>query len=353
MKDYYKILGIDKNASPEEIKKAYRKLAHQYHPDKKDGDEEKFKEINEAYQILSDQNKRNQYDQFGTNFEQPGTSGFEGFTGNTAGFDFNEDLGDIFERFFSFGRERPQDIRRGEDIRVDLELSLENILTEKKETFILNKFSFCSRCSGSGAEPGTSTEECFSCRGMGKVQQVKRTFLGAFTQWTICPECNGQGKKPKKPCNVCRGEGRIKEEKKINIIIPAGVDTGQTIKIKGEGEAGKRGGSAGDLYCRIFIKKHKLFERRGDDLYFSTSISFPQAALGDQIEIPSLEGSKIILKVPPGTESGKIFKISEKGITRFSAKGRGSLYIKVKVNIPKKLTKKQKSLLEELKKEEL
>ncbi|MDD5606275.1 MAG: molecular chaperone DnaJ [Candidatus Pacebacteria bacterium] len=353
MKDYYKILGIDKNASSEEIKKAYRKLAHQYHPDKRTGDENKFKEINEAYQILSDKEKRSQYDQFGSTFDQPqsGFSGFEGF--GQQGFDFGEDLGDIFEQFFSFGRKRPKDTRKGSDIQVDIELSLENVLKDQEKTFVINKFSSCSRCNGSGAEPGTSSKECFSCRGTGRVQQIKRTFLGTFSQWTICPECNGEGKKPEKPCNVCKGEGRTKKEEKINIFIPAGVDTGQTIKVNGQGEAGKRGAKPGDLYCRIFIKKHNIFQRKGDDLLTTVSVSFPQVALGEEIEITTLEGKILLLKIPAGTESGKIFRISGKGIPHFSRAGRGDLYIKINVKIPKKLTKKQKQLLEELKKEEL
>lgn len=200
-----------------------------------------------------------------------------------------------------------------------------------------------------GAEPGTKINECFSCGGTGEVQQVKRTFLGSFTRYTTCPECGGEGKRPEKPCNVCKGEGRVKAEEKIKIFIPAGVDTNQVIKVEGKGEAGKRGAKPGDLYVRIFVKSHPVFQRKGDDLYIGLQISFSQAALGDEIETQILDGSKILLKVPEGTESGKILRISGKGITHFSGYGRGNLYVELIVKTPKKLSKKQKELLEKLK----
>lgn len=367
MKDYYKILGVERNATEKDIKTAFYKLAHKYHPDK-GGDEKKFKEINEAYQILSNKEKRAQYDQFGRVFEGAGAGpqggpGFEGFDfrnfgfgqGSAAGFNF-EGLGDIFEEIFGggagFGGARQRrDFRRGKDIQVDIEIPLEETLNNQEKEIVLNKHAVCSRCNGKGAEPGSSVKECFSCRGTGQVQQMKRTFFGTITQTVICPECNGQGSKPKKPCNVCRGEGRIKEKETIKISIPAGVDSNQVLKVKGKGEAGKRGGPSGDLYLRIFVKEHSIFERKGDDLYSNVDISFPQAALGDEIEIPTLEGKKILLKVPEGTESGKVFKISNKGIPHFGGYGRGNLYIELNIRTPKKLSKKQKELLERLKEE--
>lgn len=358
-KDYYQILGVDKNASAEEIKKAYRKLAHKYHPDK-GGDEKKFKEINEAYQTLSSQEKRAQYDRFGRVFE----GGFEGAPGwgFGPGFDFESmkdrfggfdatDLGDIFEEFFGFGSRRKQDFKKGKDIEVDLEIPLEATLNTQEKEISLYKNVVCSRCHGQGAEPGTPVNECFSCRGTGQVQQIKKTIFGSITRTTLCPECGGEGQRPAKPCNVCQGEGRIKAEEKVKIFIPAGVDVNQVIKVEGKGEAGRKGGRSGDLYIRIFVKKHPVFKRKGDDLFVGVPISFSQAALGDEIEINTLEGKKILLKVPSGTESGKVLRISGKGIPHFSSYGRGSMYVELIVKTPKKLSKKQKELLEKLKQE--
>lgn len=357
MKDYYQILGVRRDASPEEIKKAYYKLAHKYHPDKKGGDEKKFKEINEAYQVLSDKEKRAQYDRFGRVFEGAGAEpGFDfqwawGKPGEGFGFDF-EDLGEMVEEMFGFGvPRRKKDLKRGRDIEIDLEISLEDTLKGVEKEITLTKMITCSRCQGTGAEPGTSVKECFSCRGTGQVQEIKKTFFGSFTRYTVCPECRGEGYRPEKPCNVCRGEGRIRGEEDIKIFIPAGVDSNQVIKVEGQGEAGRRGGKSGDLYVRIFVKRHPIFTRKGDDLYISVPISFSQAALGDEIEIPTLEGKKLLLKVPAGTESGKILRISGKGIPHFSGYGKGNLYVELFVKIPKKLTKRQKELLEKLREE--
>lgn len=362
MKDYYQILGVKRDASPEEIKKAYYKLAHKYHPDK-GGDEKKFKEINEAYQVLSNEEKRKQYDRFGQVFEggfgtQDNGFGFQwAWSGNRPGegfeFDFG-DLGDVVEEIFGFGTSRKKkDIKRGRDIEVEMEINLEDTLENKEKEIILEKYILCYHCSGTGAEPDTKINECFSCRGTGQVQQIKRSFFGSFTRYTTCPECKGEGQKPEKPCNVCKGEGRVKGEEKIKIFIPAGVDTSQVIRIEGKGEAGKRGGKSGDLYVRIIVKKHPLFDRRGNDLYISIPISFSQAALGDEVEIPTLEGKKIILKVPAGTDSGKVLRISGKGIPHFRGYGRGNLYVELLIKTPKKLNKRQKELFNELKKEGL
>lgn len=354
MKNYYQILGISRDASQTEIKKAYRKLAHKYHPDK-GGDEKKFKEINEAYQILSNKDKKAQYDRFGRVFEGA-EPGFDfnwawGKPGENFDFDFG-DLGEMMEEIFGFGApQKKKDLKRGKNIEIDLEIPLEETLKGKEKEIILLKQIICSRCQGTGAEPGTPVNECFSCRGTGQVQQIKKTFFGSFTRVTVCPECEGEGVHPEKPCNVCKGEGRARGEERLKIFIPAGVDLNQIIKVEEKGEAGRRGGKPGDLYCRIFIKKHPIFKRKGDDLYISVSISFSQATLGDEIEIPTLEGGKILLKIPAGTESGKILRISGKGISRFSGYGKGNLYVELIVKIPKKLTKKQKELLEKLKAE--
>ncbi len=356
MKDYYQILGISKSASKEEIKKAYRKLAHKYHPDKKDGDESKFKEVNEAYQILSDDEKRNQYDKFGRVFEggQAG-GGYEGFSQGFNGFDFDmSDLGDIFEEAFGFSSARKtRDVRRGKNIEIDLELSLQETLKGQKRKFSIRKFIVCSRCEGSGAEPGTARNQCFSCRGSGKVQEIKRTILGSFTKVTVCPECSGEGQKPENPCNVCKGEGRVKREEEIEVFIPAGIDTNQVIKVAGKGDAGKKGGKNGDLYIRIFVKQDSVFQRKGDDLFMNLFINFSKAVLGGEEKIKTIDNKNIFIKIPSGIESGKILKISGKGIPHFSGFGKGDLYVKVIIRIPKKLTKNQKELLRDMERQGL
>ena len=362
MKDYYKILGIAKGASQDDIKKAYRKLAHKYHPDK-GGDAGKFREVSEAYQILSNTDKRAQYDKFGRVFEggPAGQGGFGGFTWGWgqgaehgfeegeggAGFDF--DLGEIFEDFF--GERSPRDIKKGKDLEVEIEVPLEATLKGRGEVIVLQKYVNCARCQGVGAEPSTKVKECFSCRGAGQVQQIKRTVFGSFTKVGICPECKGEGLNPEKACNVCKGEGRIKGSETIRVTIPAGVDSNQILKVAGKGDEGRRKGKPGDLYIRVFVKPHPVFKRKGDDLIVKMPVLFSQAAMGEEIEIPTIEGTKMLLQIPPGTESGKVLRVPGKGIPRFSGLGRGSMYVEVEVVIPKKLTKEQKELLERLKNE--
>ena len=361
--NYYEILGVSKSATQEEIKKAFHKLAHKYHPDK-GGDEKKFKEVNEAYQVLSNQQKRAQYDQFGRVFENgaPNQGADQNFDfswmwGNRSQGDTefdSEDLGNIFEEFLGFGggqRRAKKDFKKGKDIQVDIEIPLENTLKATIERVNLSKNITCHRCSGSGAEPNSKIKECFSCRGTGQVQQVKKTILGSYTTVTTCPECKGEGNIPEKQCNVCKGEGRTKGQETIEINIPAGIDTNQVIRIDGKGEAGKRGGKAGNLYARILIKQHPVFIRRGDDLFSQTIISFSQAVLGDEVEIETLEKTNIILTIPQGTESGKVLRITGKGIPHYGGYGKGNLYVELKINTPKKLSKKQKELLEKLKEE--
>jgi len=371
--DYYQILGVDKSASQDEIKKAFHKLAHKYHPDK-GGDEKKFKEINEAYQVLSDAKKRQQYDQFGRAFSAGGgpTSGWDqGGPGTGQNWDFNwswqnqnqgqefdfEDLGDIFENFFSFGggarRAQKNDIKKGKDIQIDIEVNLEETLKGIHKKVTLSKQIICDRCHANGAEPGTKINECVMCRGQGQVQEVKRTVLGAYTTFAICPECKGDGTKPEKPCNVCKGEGRVKGKEEINIVIPAGIDNHQILEVTGKGDAGKKSGEAGDLYVRVFVRKHPVFLRKGDDLYVTQDIAYSQAILGDEIEVPTLERTNILLKVPQGTESGKVLRVAGKGIPHFGSHNRGNMYVELLVKIPKKISRKQKELLEELKEEGL
>lgn len=366
--DYYEILGVTKSASQEEIKKAFHKLAHKYHPDK-GGDEKKFKEINEAYQVLSDAKKRAQYDQFGRTFDYGDNAGagspFDSAQGrnwdfnwswqNGQNFDF-DDLGDIFESMFNFGGARKaakKEVRKGKNIQVDIEVELSQTLQENKKNIILTKMIVCHRCQGVGGEPGTKVNECFACRGTGQVQQIKKTLLGSYTIFTVCPECAGLGTKPEKFCNVCHGEGRTKGQEKIEITIPAGVDNNQVIEIKDGGEAGKRGGKSGDLYARIFIKEHPVFERRGDDLYMAQEIPYSTAVLGGEIEISTLERSGLVLKIPQGSEFGKVLRISGKGVPHFGSYGRGNLYVELIIKTPKKVSKKQKELLDELREEGL
>ena len=361
MKDYYKILGVNKSANAEEVKRAYRRLAHKFHPDK-GGDEAKFKEVSEAYQILSDADKRAQYDKFGRVFEgggvgQEGFGGFRwGFPGaepggeeGGAGFSFDFDVGEIFEDFFGGSDARGKDVKRGKDIELELEIPLEATLQRKEEVIPLQRFSTCSRCQGVGAEPGSRVKECFSCRGTGQVQRIQRTIFGSFTRGGICPECEGEGLQPEKPCNVCKGEGRVRGQETINVQIPAGIDSNQILKVAGKGEAGRRKGKTGDLYIRIHVKPHPVFQRKGDDLFVRMPVLFSQAVLGDEIAVPTIEGTYILVAIAHGTESGKIVKVPGKGIPHFSGLGRGSMLIEVEITIPKKVSHEQRALLEKLK----
>ena len=258
-------------------------------------------------------------------------------------------MGEVFEEMFGFGSARKRkDLKRGRDLEMEMGIPLEAVLNGEVKEISLEKEIVCSRCQGKGAEPGASVNECFSCRGTGEVQQIRKTIFGSFTRVATCPECGGEGYRPAKPCNVCKGEGRIKGDDRIKVSIPAGVDTNQVIKIEGRGEAGRKGGRPGDLYIRISVKKHHIFKRKGDDLYVSSPISFSQASLGGEVEVSSLEGKAILLRVPEGVESGKVLRISGKGIPHFSGFGRGDLYIELVIKTPKKLTKRQKELMEEL-----
>ncbi|OGZ65620.1 MAG: hypothetical protein A3D34_00190 [Candidatus Staskawiczbacteria bacterium RIFCSPHIGHO2_02_FULL_33_16] len=318
--------------------------------------------------MLSDAKKRQQYDQFGKGFENMAGNGQGNPFGSAQGGDFNwawqnsnqdfafEDLGDVFENLFSFGggrRATKKDVRKGKDIQVDLEISLEETLKQTLRKITLNKIITCHRCHGTGGEPQTKINECFSCRGSGQVQQIKKTILGSYTSFTVCPECKGEGTKPEKLCNVCRGESRIKGEETIEVSIPAGIDNNQAIEIEGKGDAGKKGGRSGNLYVRIFIKEHPVFKRKEDDLYVSSQITYSQAILGAEIEMPTLEGTKILLTVPQGTESGKVLRISGKGIPHFGSYGRGNMFVELIIKTPKKITKEQRKALDQLKKEGL
>lgn len=361
MADYYKVLGVDKNSSDDEIKRAYRKLAHKYHPDKKDGDEEKFKEINEAYQVLSDKTKKSQYDQFGQTFNgagggpgagQGGFGGFSGFGGGQQ-WDFSdfasqgnsggwEDVfSDIFGGRGGFGS------AKGSDIQVDIEISFDEMIRGVRKEIKLYKDSKCSVCSGSGGAPGAKEETCKTCGGSGRVRKTVRSILGTIAQEAICDDCHGKGKTFSEKCKKCSGVGITKEEKIIPIDIPAGIQDGQTISVQGEGAAGRQGAQNGDLYINVHVKPHNKFSRKGDDIFSEEKITFPQAALGDKIEVDTMDG-KVSMKIPQGTQSGEIFRIRSKGVPHLRGGGKGHHMVKIIVDIPRKLSGKEKSLIKEL-----
>lgn len=358
-KDYYNILGVDKKASKDDIKKAFRKLAHQYHPDKKGGDADKFKEVNEAYSILSDDQKRAQYDMYGQTFNGAGPGG--GFQGNWqdfGGFDFSGfgngaqgfsaegfDLGDIFGEFF--GGERRSKVKRGRDISIDIELSFEEAIFGVDRTFLLNKVSVCSTCGGSGAKAGSEMMECKTCNGKGKIREVKKSIFGSIEMARTCESCAGAGKVPKEKCAICDGLGVLKKEEEIKIKIPAGIDNGEMIRLSGAGEAVK-GGTPGDLYIKTHVKKHKVFRKEGNDLVMNMDIKLSDALLGADYEIQTLDGvSK--LQIPEGINTGEILQIKGKGVPH--GRNRGDILIQIKVAIPKKLSKATREKIEELKKE--
>lgn len=353
-KDYYKILGIERGASEDDIKKAYRKLAHQYHPDKAGGDEAKFKEINEAYQTLSSKEKKAQYDQFGATFDNGGFSSGGGFGGGQSGFNGNfdgVDLGDLFGDLFGGGRTRAKSRgRRGSDISVDIEIEFEQAAFGIKKEIQLKKMTTCSSCRGSGSERGTSLKSCSKCNGSGEIRQTRQSFFGAFSQAYECPDCFGNGRVPEKPCLKCRGTGVNKELEVISVSIPAGIENGQIIKIDGRGEAAPHGGSSGDLYLSVRVKPHKFFRRQANNIYFALPVQFSQAVFGDKISIPTLEGN-IELKIPAGIESGKILKLAGMGIVSVHGRNKGDMFVEIKIITPQKISRRQKELIEELKKE--
>lgn len=358
-KDYYKMLGISKDASQEEIKRAFRKLAHQYHPDKENGDEKKFKEVNEAYQVLSNPEKRGQYDQFGQTFEQAraqgGFSGFEGFrdfSNFASGFGF-EDLGDIFSRFsgfediFSgFGGQTKTRAKSGQDIQIDIELSLKEAAFGIKKEVELKKYIVCPKCSGNAAEPGTRITTCSVCNGSGRVAHIQRTILGNFQTVTTCRDCKGEGKMPETLCRECRGEGRVKDYKKIEVSIPAGIDDEEMLRVTNEGEAGPRGGRPGSLYIKIHIKSNSSLTREGVNVFSQEEISFRDAALGTKLDIETLDGIST-LKIPEGTQPGAVFRLKNKGVPHLHGRDRGDHLVEIVVKVPRKLSRKQKELLEE------
>ena len=354
--DYYKVLGVDKKASKDDIKKAFRKLAHKFHPDKKSGDEGKFKEVNEAYSVLSDDKKRSEYDAYGQTFGGAsgggspfGGQGFAGgfdfsqFTQNGQGFD-DIDLGDLFGGVF--GRQS-QKKRRGRDISIDIELNFEEAVFGVERSILLTKNNVCDNCDGKGGEPKTEYETCEKCNGQGSVKEVKQTILGSFAAQKTCSNCEGAGKIPKEKCSKCKGAGVVREQKEIKVKIPAGISNGEMIRLTGGGEA-VRGGNSGDLYIKIHVKPHKTFTKEGINLHMDLNVKLSDALLGETYSIETLDGS-IDVKIPAGVSHGEMLRVKGKGVP--SGRGRGDLIMKIAIPLPKKLSKKAKQAIEDLKKE--
>jgi len=347
--DYYEILGVPKGASADDIKKAYRRLARQLHPDVNRHDEtaeENFKRINEAYEVLSDPDKRQIYDVYGrdaANGRQASGYGFEGF-GDISGF------GDIFDMFFGSGTRggrRGSAEEAGNDLRYDLDLDLEDVLTGVGRTIRVSRLGRCKTCDGSGVKPGTSTADCPQCHGAGRVRRSQQTILGSFSTVTTCSACGGRGRIIKDPCADCGGHGRSRQTTELTVRIPAGVESGVSVRLRGEGDAGPRAGPSGDLYVVTHVKPHKVFERRGNDVICEIPITFAQAALGDTIEVPCLDGAEK-LHIPEGTQTGAAFKLRSKGLPDINTGTRGDQHVIVRVYTPTKLNDEQKKLLRDL-----
>lgn len=352
-RDYYEVLGVSKSASDDEIKKAYRKLARKYHPDvNRDNPKEaetKFKEASEAYEVLSNADKKAQYDQYGhAAFDgAQGGAGFGGFGGGFGGAGAGG-FGDIFDMFFGgqgFGG-RSNGPEKGSDLRYDMEITFEQAAFGVEKEIEIPRTEDCRACHGTGAAPGTHADTCPDCKGTGQVQFTQNTPFGRMMNVKPCERCHGEGKIVKTPCKECHGQGKVKARRKIKIKIPGGVDNGSRLRVAHEGEAGMRGGPQGDLYVYIFVKPHKLFVREGNDVICEVPISFVQAILGDEIEVPTLEG-RVKFRIEEGTQSGTIFRLRNKGIPHLRGNSRGDQHVKVKVVTPKNLTEKQRELLKE------
>lgn len=353
-KDYYKTLGIDKSASKEDVKKAFRKLAHKYHPDKKEGDEAKFKEVNEAYQILSDDKKRSEYDSYGRVFEggagAPGggfdfNQGFGGFSSqNFEGFDF----GEVFKDFFAGGGQGGSYGRRGRDISINLEIGFKESIFGAERKVLITKTSRCEICGGKGGKPGTKSKTCPKCNGKGKVHETKKSFFGTFSSVSECSACFGAGEVPSEKCHICHGAGVLKKEEEITIKIPAGIENGEMIRLSGVGEA-VQGGASGDLYAQIHVLSHPEWRRDGNNLIMDLNIKLSDAILGGEYLINTLDG-QIKVKIPEGTSFGEILRIKSKGVP--TERGhRGDILIKLNIKIPKHLSKKAEEAVKNLRAE--
>ncbi len=344
-RDYYEVLGVSRNASVEEIKKAFRKLAMRYHPDRnrEDGAEARFKEIGEAYEVLSDSEKRAAYDRYG----HAGLQAFD-FGRPFEGFDFGG-FGDIFDAFFGgTSARRSNDARRGADRRIDIEIDFEEAAFGCEKEIEVTRNERCARCGGNRAEPGSQLTRCPSCDGTGQVRRVSRSFFGQFVNVATCPQCHGEGRLIKEPCKECKGSGRRRQTRKLLVKIPAGVDGGSQMRLSGEGDVGANGGGPGHLYLVIAVRPHPRFQRDEDDLVYDLELSLPQAALGCEAEIPTLEGRPHTLKIPPGTQSSRVFVLKAKGVPRLHGGGRGDLLVRASVVVPTQLTDEQRELLVKL-----
>ena len=364
-RDYYEVLGVNKNATDDELKKAYRKLAKKYHPDanpdnKKEA-EAKFKEVNEAYENLSDPQKRRMYDQFGHNGPQ-GFGGAGGPFGGQGGYysysasDFGDfgDLGDIFSSFFGGGfggrnsSRRNNGPKKGADLNVRMEITFEQAFSGVEKEITISRNEECNTCHGSGAKPGTSVTKCSMCNGTGQVRQVQNTILGQMQTTRTCTNCHGTGEVIKEPCETCRGKGTVRKQPKIKIKIPAGIDDGQTVVLRGEGEPGEKGGPKGDLYITVKIKRHSIYTRSGNNVLCEVPITITQATLGAELEIPMVDGTKEKYKIPEGTQTGSKFTIRNKGFKSINSSIQGDFIFTVTVQTPKKLSKEQRDLLTQL-----
>ncbi|MDP3997617.1 MAG: molecular chaperone DnaJ [bacterium] len=348
--DYYQTLGVDRSATKEDIKKAYRKLAHQHHPDKDGGDEEKFKEINAAYQILGDEKKRAQYDQFGSTFNQTGAGpgGFSGFEGFNINMEDMGGIGDIFDQFFGGNARTRRTVRRGRDIAIDITISFAESASGVTHDVTTRLHQKCSRCQGNGAEPGTPIKECPACHGGGTVNTTRRTMLGVFSQASVCPTCQGEGKIAEKPCAKCHGEGRALTDRTLEITIPAGIYNGQTIELNNQGEVPPHGGVAGNLYVKVHVTPDSKLTRDGLNVRSTETISFVDAALGTVIKTETLSGVKNIT-IPDGTQPGTAISLPRLGFPDLRGAGRGDHLITINIQIPKRLTRQQKDLLQQFK----
>ncbi|MDY5059479.1 molecular chaperone DnaJ [Staphylococcus simulans] len=347
-RDYYEVLGVSKDASKDEIKKAYRKLSKKYHPDinKEEGADEKFKEITEAYEVLSDQNKRANYDQFGHSGPQGGFGG-QGFGGQDFS-GFGGGFEDIFSTFFGGGgaQRDPNAPRKGDDLQYTMTISFEEAVFGAEKEISIRKEVKCETCEGSGAKPGSKKKTCHYCNGAGHVAVEQNTILGRVRTEKVCPVCNGTGEEIEEPCPTCHGKGTQTKNVKIKVKVPEGVDTDQQIRLAGEGAPGHNGGPQGDLYVVFRVKPSDKFIREGDDIFYNLKISFPQAALGDEVKVPTLDG-EVILTVPEGTQDGKQFRMKDKGVKNVHGYGHGDLFVNINVVTPTKLSEKQKSLMRE------
>jgi molecular chaperone DnaJ len=354
-KDYYNMLGVEKGASKDEIKKAFHKLAHKHHPDKNKGDDTKFKEVNEAYQTLSDDQKRAQYDRFGSEgpqgYNPSGQGGFGGFdfTGQNGGVEFDMgDLGDIFGDFFGGGMGRGQQAQRGRDISTEIDLTFEESIFGVTRKILLTKQSTCDICKGTGGKPGTKMNTCATCNGQGKVREIKRSILGNFSSVRTCETCHGTGKVPTEKCTECHGKGVRNKQEEISISVPAGINQGETLRMTGMGEA-IQGGPSGDLYIKVKVKPHAIFKRDGLDLVMDLPLKLSSALTGMTYELKTLEGKMVEVKIPQGINHGQMLRVKGKGVP--SSRGRGDILLKIDINMPTKLSNKAKELIEKLKEE--